>query len=60
MGQTDWVLQTKVKIVMMGDLNIPFLKVVTGFKWNSIGKSKDFSELAAKGTNRLFLVSKIN
>jgi endonuclease/exonuclease/phosphatase family metal-dependent hydrolase len=32
----------KSKIVLMGDFNIPLLKLVTGFKWNSLASGKTF------------------
>ena len=32
----------KNKILIMGDLNIPFRKIVTGFKWNSLVTMKTF------------------
>jgi endonuclease/exonuclease/phosphatase family metal-dependent hydrolase len=32
----------KEKIILMGDLNIPFNKVVQGMKWNSLTSGKTF------------------
>jgi endonuclease/exonuclease/phosphatase family metal-dependent hydrolase len=32
----------KKKIILMGDMNIPFSKVVTGLKWNSLTNGRTF------------------
>jgi hypothetical protein len=32
----------KKKIILMGDMNIPFSKVVTGLKWNSLTSGRTF------------------
>jgi endonuclease/exonuclease/phosphatase family metal-dependent hydrolase len=36
------------KIILMGDMNIPFMKVVAGLKWNSLTSSKTFPSWGPK------------
>ncbi|CAB4928090.1 unannotated protein [freshwater metagenome] len=38
----------KKKIIIMGDLNIPFGKIVCGFKWNSLISQKSFPSWAPR------------
>ena len=38
----------KEKIILMGDMNIPFTKIVAGLNWNSLTKGKTFPSWGAK------------
>ncbi|MTA07758.1 MAG: hypothetical protein F2521_03610 [Actinobacteria bacterium] len=49
----------KNKVLIMGDLNIPFRKVVTGFKWNSILNHKTFPSWQPKVQIDYFLSQRL-
>lgn len=50
----------KRKIIIMGDLNVPFEKLVRGFKWNSLIKQKSFPSWGPKVQIDYFLSQKLN
>ena len=55
LGVTD-----KAKIIIMGDLNIPFVQLVRGFKWNSLITQKSFPSWGPKVQIDYFLSQKLN
>ena len=44
----------------MGDLNIPFVKLVSGFNWHSLIKQKSFPSWSPKVQIDYFLSQKLN
>jgi endonuclease/exonuclease/phosphatase family metal-dependent hydrolase len=50
----------KSKIIIMGDLNIPFVKLVSGFKWNSLITQKSFPSWGPKVQIDYFLSQELN
>ena len=50
----------KSKIIIMGDLNIPFIKLVSGFKWNSLITQKSFPSWGPKVQIDYFLSQELN
>jgi len=50
----------KSKIIIMGDLNIPFIKLVSGFKWNSLITQKSFPSWGPKVQIDYFLSQKLS
>jgi len=50
----------KKKIIIMGDLNVPFEKLVRGYKWNSLVKQKSFPSWGPKVQIDYFLSQELN
>lgn len=55
LGVTD-----KSKIIIMGDLNIPFVRIVSGFRWNSLAIQRTFPSWYPKVQIDYFLSQKLN